>query len=143
MACVNRNPGSCVKMSFRRRLRAPGKRDSLEVKAMINQIFRTCSVACTTALMLSGCIPARGTSDVATAASASQCHTFAWAGSFHHNGNARSVANPLNESRLRSAIAANLAAKGVQPASGEADCLVGYGIGVQTVVEGGYPYPYG
>jgi len=31
----------------------------------------------------------------------------------------------------------------VQPASGEADCLVGYGIGVQTVVEGGYPYPYG
>jgi Domain of unknown function (DUF4136) len=130
-------------MPFRRRLSACGQRDSLEVKAMINQIFRTCSVACTAVLMLSACITSRVTSDVASGASASQCHTFAWAGSFHNNGSGRSVANPVNESRLRSAIAANLAAKGVQPASGEADCLVGYGIGVQTVVEGGYPYPYG
>lgn len=127
-------------MPFRPRLRGGGKRDATEVKAMINRIFRAGSVACATVFLLGACITARVSSDVAAGASAAQCHTFAWAGSFHNNGTARSVANPLNESRLRSAIAANLAAKGVQPASGEADCLVGYGIGVQTVIEGGYPY---
>jgi hypothetical protein len=107
---------------------------------MIKQIFRTCIVAFATVFAMSACVSLRVTSDVASGASASQCHSYAWAGSFHDNGTARSVANPLNESRLRSAIAANLAAKGVQPASGDADCLVGYGIGVQTVVQGGYPY---
>jgi hypothetical protein len=111
---------------------------------MIHQIFRSCIVAIATASTMSACISLRVTSDVASGASASQCHTYSWAGSFHDNGTARGAANPLNESRLRAAIAANLAAKGVQPASGAADCLVGYGIGVQTVVEGGgYPYPYG
>jgi hypothetical protein len=83
----------------------------------------------------------RVTSDVTSASSAAQCHSYAWAGSFHYsNGTGRGVANPLNETRLRGAIAANLASKGVQPASGAADCLVGYGLGATTVVDGGYPY---
>jgi hypothetical protein len=107
---------------------------------MIHQIFRTCIVAFATVSTMSACVSLRVTSDVAPGASAAQCHTYAWAGSFHNSGTGRSVANPLNETRLRAAIAANLAAKGVQPASGAADCLVGYGIGVQTAVEGGYPY---
>ncbi len=71
------------------------------------------------------------------------CHTFAWAGSFHGNSPLRgTVANPVNETRLRTAIASHLGSE-VQPARGSADCLVGYGIGSSTVVEGGYPYgPY-
>ncbi|MGH8134026.1 MAG: hypothetical protein ACRETP_12495, partial [Steroidobacteraceae bacterium] len=69
-----------------------------------------------------------------------QCHTFAWAGSFRENNRLRdTVANPLNESRLRTAIAAHMQTLGVQLATGNADCLVGYGIGSRTVVEGGYP----
>jgi len=112
---------------------------------MKNRIFRSCVAAFASVFVMSACVSLRVTSDVAVGASAAQCHSYAWVGSFHTNGNGRTVANPLNESRLRAAIAANLATKGVQPAGGEADCLVGYGIGVQTVLAGGYPYgyPYG
>ena len=45
--------------------------------------------------------------------------------------------------KLRAAIAENLASRGVQPANANADCLVGYGLGVQTIVEGGYPGGWG
>jgi uncharacterized protein DUF4136 len=112
---------------------------------MVNQVLRTCIAVSAPLLAMSACISSRVTSDVAAPASASQCHTYAWVGSFHYSGGTgRGVVNPLNESRLRSAIAENLASKGVQSASGDADCLVGYGMGVQTIVEGGYPYgPYG
>jgi Domain of unknown function (DUF4136) len=111
---------------------------------MSHQMSRSCVVAVATVFTMSACVAARVTSDVTSAASASQCHSYAWAGSFHYSeGTGRGVVNPLNESRLRGAIAANLASKGVQPASGDADCLVGYGMGVQTVVEGGYPYGWG
>jgi hypothetical protein len=114
-----------------------------EDKPMINQLFRAGLVAVSTVCTLTACVSLRVTSDVNTAASASQCHSYAWAGALHTNGaSPRSVANPLNEARLRSAIAANLAAKGVQPADANPDCLVGYGIGVQTVVDGGYPYDW-
>jgi hypothetical protein len=116
----------------------------MEVKPMIKQAFCTCTAAFAILLTMSACVPLRVTSDVSAAASASGCHSYAWAGSFHYDNNsARGIANPLNESRLRAAIAENLAAKGVQPASGNADCLVGYGIGVHTVVEGGYPPGWG
>jgi len=107
---------------------------------MIHRKLSICVIALAAVLLMSSCVSLRVTSDVAVGASAAQCHTFDWAGSFHTDGKPRTVANPLNESRLRTAIAANLASKGVQPASGQADCLVGYGIGVQTVLDGGYPY---
>ena len=111
---------------------------------MISQIFRKCSIGIVAFSAMTACVSQRVTSDAMSASSASQCHSYAWAGSFHNvNGTGRSVANPLNESRLRAAIAANLSAKGVQPASSDADCLVGYGIGVQTVVQGGYPCGWG
>jgi hypothetical protein len=45
----------------------------------------------------------------------------------------------LNETRLREAIETHLQAVGVQPATADADCLVGYGIGASSVVEGVYP----
>jgi hypothetical protein len=111
---------------------------------MIGHKLRSCAFALATAWGMSACVSLRVTSDVAPGASAAQCHTFAWAGSFRYdNENGRGVVNPLNEQRLRDAIAASLAAKGVQPASANADCLVGYGIGSHLVVEGGWAYPPG
>ncbi len=93
---------------------------------------------------LAGCETLRVTSDVNTPAMASvQCHSFTWAGAFHGTSDLRStVANPVNESRLRAAIQSNLGAVGVQPATADADCLVGYGIGTRNVVDG-YPYGWG
>ncbi len=71
-----------------------------------------------------------------------QCRSFAWAGAFRSNSALRStIANPLNEERLRAAIAAHLGGV-VQPGPGNADCLVGYGIGGYYTVSGVYPYPY-
>jgi hypothetical protein len=96
-----------------------------------------------TMAMLSACAP-YVRSDVNTAAvSHVHCGTFAWAGEFRSNSPLRStIANPVNESRLRTAIASHLGGV-IQPAPGNADCLVGYGIGGYYVVSGGYPYPYG
>ena len=92
---------------------------------------------------LMGCAP-YVRSDVNTALIGQvHCGSFAWAGEFRSNSPLRStIANPLNESRLRTAIASHLGGT-VQPGPGNADCLVGYGIGGYTVVSGGYPYPYG
>jgi Domain of unknown function (DUF4136) len=95
---------------------------------------------------LTACTSLRVTSDVNTSVT-TQCHTFDWAGSFQGNKDSlrSSIANPLNENRLRTAIAANLQAKGVQPVSdaAAADCLVGYGIGARDVLVGAYPVGWG
>lgn len=101
------------------------------------------------AASLSGCA-LQVKSDVnRTAFHAGQCHTFAFAGSFRADNPMRdTVANPVNESRLRAAISSHMQSIGVQLAKENADCLVGYGIGSNLVVEpgpiGAYPYgPYG
>ena len=76
-----------------------------------------------------------------------QCHTFAFAGAFRTDNPMReTVANPVNESRLRAAITQHMQSIGVQLTKENADCLVGYGIGSNLVVEPGFPagpYPYG
>ncbi|MGH8211579.1 MAG: DUF4136 domain-containing protein [Steroidobacteraceae bacterium] len=116
---------------------------------MMKQLARTGIVVATIFGGLVACTTLRVTSDVNNAVVGSvHCHTFAWAGTFKGNSALRSgngIANPVNESRLRNAIAANLAAAGVQPVTthGGADCLVGYGIGAHTVVEGAYPAGWG
>jgi Domain of unknown function (DUF4136) len=68
------------------------------------------------------------------------CGSYAWAGAFRGSSPLRNtVANPLNEQRLRSAIAAHLApGSTVQPVGSKADCLVGYGIGSSYVMDPGY-----
>lgn len=131
---------------------------------MLKQIFGACGIAVSALCTMSACTTLRVTSDVnAPLASSVQCHTFAWAGSFHGSSTAlrSTIANPVNESRLRAAIEANLKTVGVQPAPGVepgvaadpdrparpaaasgADCLVGYGIGMRNVIEGD-PYGYG
>ena len=95
---------------------------------------------------LSACTGLRVMSDTNPDVNVSVCGTYAWAGEFRGtDGRAPTITNPLMETRLRAAIAANLLAKGVQPAAAgsEASCLVGYGIGRRTIVEGGYPYGWG
>jgi len=110
---------------------------------MIKKVFAgafTASVVCGFA----GCASLHVTSDVNTPlASSVKCHSFEWAGSFRGSDALRSsVANPVNEARLRAAIESNMSAAGVQLASSGADCLVGYGIGNRNVVDG-YPYGWG
>jgi Domain of unknown function (DUF4136) len=96
-----------------------------------------------TALTLPACGPYVRSDVNAAAISRVRCGTFAWAGEFRSNSPLRStIANPVNESRLRAAIASHLGGA-IQPAPGYADCLVGYGIGGYYAVSGVYPYPYG
>jgi Domain of unknown function (DUF4136) len=72
------------------------------------------------------------------------CGSYAWAGTFRGSSPLRNtIANPLNEERLRTAIATHLSPTTVQPVGDPADCLVGYGIGANYVVDGAYPYGYG
>lgn len=99
------------------------------------------------AASLSGCA-LQVKSDVnRTAFHPGQCHTFTFAGSFRADNPMRdTVANPVNESRLRAAITSHMQSIGVQLTKENADCLVGYGIGSNLVVEPDYPiglYPYG
>ena len=108
---------------------------------MIKHAILTCVIAATTAVGLSGCaLTVR--SDVNNALFGKvQCHSYAWAGSFRTDTNPDrgTIANPVNEARLRAAISTHLQTVGMQLVTSDADCLVGYGIGAHTVVEGGYP----
>jgi len=110
---------------------------------MSKQVFAR-FVAVSLACGLTGaCTTLRVTSDVnQSLASRVKCQSFDWAGSFHGNSDLRStVANPVNEARLRTAIASNLGTIGVRQTSENPDCLVGYGIGSRNVVDGFYGYP--
>jgi hypothetical protein len=95
------------------------------------------------ALTLAACAP-YVRSDVNTALIGQvHCGSFAWAGTFRSSSPLRStIANPVNETRLRTSIASHLGSP-IQPGPGNADCLVGYGIGGYYVMSGVYPYPYG
>jgi len=80
------------------------------------------------------------------------CRSVAWAGGFKGSSPLRNtIANPLNEARLRDAIAANLQTAGIQlvdrpaagaPAAGP-QCLLGYGIGMERQVDAVYPEDWG
>jgi hypothetical protein len=112
---------------------------------MVKRLVSNSLLIAAGAFVLTACATLTVRSDVNTALyHPGQCHTFAWAGTFPvpRNGQRSSVANPVNESRLRSAIAAHLQALGVRPVplAANADCLVGYGIGSRTVVEDFGPY---
>jgi Domain of unknown function (DUF4136) len=111
---------------------------------MIKQVF-ACVVAGSVVGGLAGCTSLRVTSDVnKSLAGAVKCQSFDWAGSFHGSSDSlrSTVANPVNEARLRAAIESNLITVGVHAAKDKPDCLVGYGIGARNVVEGS-PYGYG
>ena len=81
---------------------------------MVKSLFRAVAGATLAALILAACTTLSVRSDVNSALIGQvHCNTFAWAGSFRGSSPLRNtIANPLNESRLRAAITANLAAKG-------------------------------
>jgi hypothetical protein len=108
---------------------------------MLRHVLRLILAVPVVAGTLAACSTLSVKSDVNTALVGNvRCNTFAWAGSFRGNSALRStVANPLNENRLRAAIAAHLNTY-IQDAPGAADCLVGYGIGSTWVVDPGGPY---
>src|SRR5882757_7178818 len=111
---------------------------------MIKQILG-CAVAVSVALSLGACTTLRVTSDVnQPLAGTVRCQSFDWAGSFHGSSDSlrSTIANPVNEARLRAAIEANLSSAGVRHVTENSDCLVGYGIGARNVVDA-YPYGYG
>jgi hypothetical protein len=110
--------------------------------SMLKYLLRTALVAGLLLASLTSCMRLYVKSDVNTGLLSSvHCNSFAWAGAFRGNSPLRNtVANPLNENRLRSAIAAHLKTGVVQDVGGNADCLVGYGIGSNYVVDPG-PYP--
>jgi hypothetical protein len=110
---------------------------------MIKRLISNALLITAGACALTGCATLTVRSDVNTALyHPGQCHTFAWAGSFPEvrSGRRPTVVNPVNESRLRSAISSHLQALGVRPVAANADCLVGYGMGSRLVVDDYGPY---
>jgi hypothetical protein len=91
--------------------------------------------------ILAGCETLHVRSDANSELLASvSCHTFAFAGKFPGNSPLRgTIANPLNEDRLRAAITSHLQAAGAQLVESNPQCVVGYGIGSHRVVDGVYP----
>ena len=94
------------------------------------------------ATALAGCtgIPVRTDQNSRLLASV-HCQSLAWAGGFKGASPLRStIANPLNEARLRDAIAADLQTAGLTLVdAAKAQCLIGYGIGTQRQVDTVYP----
>ena len=115
------------------------------IKQAMFKKLSTSAVAVSVVLGLGACTTLRVTSDVnQPLASTVKCQSFDWAGSFHGSSDSlrSTIANPVNEARLRAAIQANLGTVGVHQTTENADCLVGYGIGQRNVVDG-YPGFYG
>jgi hypothetical protein len=114
----------------------------------------TAAVAASTAL--AGCtgIPVRIDQNAQLLATV-HCQSVGWAGGFKGDSPLRSsIANPLNEARLRDAIAANLQIAriplldvpetGTVAAPGQgAHCLIGYGIGMEHQIDTVYPAGWG
>jgi hypothetical protein len=116
-------------------------------------------LAATAALAACQGIPVRTDQNAQLLASV-HCQSVAWAGGFKGASPLRNtIANPLNEARLRDAIAANLQSAGLTlindpvptpPIAGTApapapvtvapaQCLIGYGIGMNRDVDSVYP----
>jgi hypothetical protein len=90
-------------------------------------------------LALGACTTLPVTTDSNPSASVGSCRTYAFAQEHVANSGQQqnAFANPLNSDRLRAAIAANLAARGIQPVAGHTapDCVVGYAIGSRVVAD--------
>lgn len=83
---------------------------------------------------MAACTGTRVNTDSNAAASVSACHGFGWMEPTVAPPPAYSAfANPINDQRLRTAIAKRLAAKGILPveAGASADCLVSHAIGTR------------
>jgi alpha-glucuronidase len=101
---------------------------------LIQNIIRA-AAAGALGLGLAACNTLPVVTDVNPNMSVSNCHTYAFAQEHMANANQPAAyGNPLNAERLRVAIAANLAARGIQPADRSvAECVVGYAMGTRQV----------
>src|ERR1700736_929896 len=96
-------------------------------------------IAATGALVglgLAACTSLPVTTDVNPHMSVLSCHPYVFAKEFVANANQPAAyGNPLNAERLRVAVEANLAARGIQRAAdpASADCVVGYAMGTRQV----------
>lgn len=104
----------------------------------IDRITRPLMTLAATAAV-AGCAGLPVTVDTNPNANPAMCHTYLFAQehSTAPGGAGGAYGNPLNGDRLRAAIAANLAAHGIQPATDRtsADCVVGYAIGSRVVAD--------
>ena len=118
----------------------------------MSRFVNICLVVSGAALALGGCTTPRVTTDVNPNFSVANCHSYTFAR--EHVANADQPAafgNPLNADRLRAAIEANMAAKGIARVdNGPADCMVGYALGTRQVFNDyyagwgvGWGYGYG
>ena len=102
---------------------------------MLNRHLILATAAGAMGLGLAACNTLPVITDANPNMSVSNCHTYAFANEHVANSDhPAAYGNPLNAERLRVAVAANLAAKGIQPADrATAECVVGYAIGTRQV----------
>ena len=108
---------------------------------MLIRYFVHAVVAGAALVGLAACNTLPVTTDLDPNMSVSNCHTYAFAHEHVANADQPSAfGNPLNAQRLRVAIEANLAAKGIQRASDRsaAECVVGYAMGSRQVFNDDY-----
>lgn len=90
-------------------------------------------------LALGACSTLQVSTDYNPNASASICHTYMFAQEHVVSANQAqgTFGNPINPARLRAAIQANMAAKGIQEVSDRraADCVVGYAMGSAVIAD--------
>ncbi len=92
-------------------------------------------------IALEACTTLPVTTDVNPNMSVANCHSYAFADEHVANADHQSAfGNPLNAERLRQAIEANMAAKGIQKVDDRrsADCVVGYAMGTRQVFDDYY-----
>src|SRR5271170_4004495 len=102
---------------------------------LIRSVIHT-AAAGAVVLSLAACNSLPVITDVNPNMSVSNCHTYEFAQEHVANANQPAAyGNPLNAERLRNAVAANLAAKGIQHVAehGTAECVVGYAMGTRQV----------
>jgi len=103
---------------------------------MSNRHFIHAAAAGALGLGLAACTTLPVTTDSNPKLSVSSCHSYVFAQeSFANSDHPAAYGNPLNAERLRVAVAANLAAKGIQHVDRgvAADCVVGYAMGTRQV----------
>jgi Domain of unknown function (DUF4136) len=110
---------------------------------MLNRHCVHATAAGALGLILAACTSLPVTTDINPNMSVANCHTYTFAAEHVANANQPAAyGNPLNAERLRNAIAANLAARGIVAVpSGTAECVVGYAMGTRQVFSdwyGGY-----
>jgi hypothetical protein len=89
-------------------------------------------------LSLSACDTMRVRSDSDAASSVSSCHTYSWLEAPASAPEPSAFDNPINDKRLRGAIAKRLGSRGMTAAASgvSSDCLVGYAIGSRQTIVG-------